>query len=232
MGMCVVLALDLMRRQTSKPSMPGIITSRRTMSGSSEATRARACSPFVAVITSKYSAASFASNSFTLEGISSTTRTRAVMGLYGSSAQKAADGFKKAHDGNGLGDIGLAAALPDHLLIALHGKSRNGHHGNRAQGFVFLEPFCDFEARHFGKLNIHEDEIGMMLTRHVKRFYAIFSLENIVAMRVEEVVKELHIELIVLDDQNRLGARIHPWHSTAAAAEWHTALSLRRLTKG
>ena len=32
-GKCAVLGLSLMRRQTSKPSMPGIITSSSTMSG-------------------------------------------------------------------------------------------------------------------------------------------------------------------------------------------------------
>jgi hypothetical protein len=70
--------LALMRRQTSKPSMSGIITSSRTMSHSAFSQIARASLPLMAVTTSKYSADSRASKSLTLAGTSSTTRTRAV----------------------------------------------------------------------------------------------------------------------------------------------------------
>ena len=77
-GMWWVERLALMRRQTSKPSMSGIITSSRTMSHSAFSQIASASLPLMAVTTSKYSADSRASSSFTLAGTSSTTRTRAV----------------------------------------------------------------------------------------------------------------------------------------------------------
>ncbi len=77
-GMWWVARLALMRRQTSKPSMSGIITSSRTMSHSAFSQIASASLPLMAVTTSKYSADSRASSSFTLAGTSSTTRTRAV----------------------------------------------------------------------------------------------------------------------------------------------------------
>ncbi len=78
-GMCCVAGLALMRRHTSMPSRPGIITSSSTMSGFSRFTASSASTPFMAVTTSKYSAASFASRRRTLTRMSSTTRTRAVM---------------------------------------------------------------------------------------------------------------------------------------------------------
>ena len=77
-GMWWVARLALSRRQTSKPSMSGIITSSRTMSHSAFSQIASASTPLMAVTTSKYSADSRASSSFTLAGTSSTTRTRAV----------------------------------------------------------------------------------------------------------------------------------------------------------
>ena len=77
-GMWWVLRLALMRRQTSKPSMSGIMTSSSTMSHSALSQISSAWAPFMAVTTSKYSAESRASRSFTLAGTSSTTRTRAV----------------------------------------------------------------------------------------------------------------------------------------------------------
>ena len=63
----------------SKPSMPGIITSRRTTSTRSRSQMSMASWPLLAVSTSKYSAESRASRSFTFARISSTTSTRAVI---------------------------------------------------------------------------------------------------------------------------------------------------------
>src|SRR5690349_14673764 len=78
-GMWCVAGSALRRRHTSKPSTPGIITSSSTMSHGERAQIASASSPLPAVTTSKYSAESCASSSFTLAGTSSTTRTRAVI---------------------------------------------------------------------------------------------------------------------------------------------------------
>ncbi len=86
---CVPTPL-LSRRHTSKPSMSGIITSSSTTSHSARSQMANASWPLTAVMTSKYSADSRASNSFTLAGTSSTTRTRAVI-----------DGLPRARPRNG-----------------------------------------------------------------------------------------------------------------------------------
>jgi two-component system cell cycle response regulator len=59
--------------------MPGIITSRSTMSGLARCTASRASTPFMAVTTSKYSADSLASSKRTFASMSSTTRMRAVI---------------------------------------------------------------------------------------------------------------------------------------------------------
>ena len=65
--------------------MPGIMTSSRTTSARSRAQICSASGPLRAVRTSKYSAVSRASSSFTLASTSSTTRTRAVMAAYRAS---------------------------------------------------------------------------------------------------------------------------------------------------
>ena len=79
-GMCAVAGTLLIRRATSKPSMPGIITSSSTMSGGASAMLSSASCPLMAVTTSKYSASSFASRTRTFGSMSSTTRTRAGIG--------------------------------------------------------------------------------------------------------------------------------------------------------
>ena len=76
-GMKCVAGLDFSRRQTSNPSMSGIITSSRMMSHSARVQIERASAPLDAVSTSKYSADRRASSSLTLAGTSSTTRIRA-----------------------------------------------------------------------------------------------------------------------------------------------------------
>ena len=78
-GRWCVAGLALSRRQTSNPSMSGIITSSSTMSHSARSHTASASWPLSAVMTSKYSADSRASISLTFAGTSSTTRTRAVI---------------------------------------------------------------------------------------------------------------------------------------------------------
>ena len=65
-GTCRVLGALLMRRQTSKPSMPGIITSSSTTSTRSASSTSSASLPECAVSTSKYSADKRASSSLTL----------------------------------------------------------------------------------------------------------------------------------------------------------------------
>src|SRR5690606_12249009 len=50
---------------------------------------------------------------------------------------------------------------------------------------------------------VHQNEIRAMLARQPERLYAIAGLQGGVAVRLEQVVEELHIELIVFDDENR-----------------------------
>src|SRR5216684_781887 len=193
-GICAVVGSALSRRQTSKPSISGIMTSRRTRSGSSARHRRSAEAPSAALRTSKYSLASLAPSSLTLTSTSSTTRMRAD--IEAASAQKALDRLEEIGDGNRLGDIGLAAALANLLLVA------------------FLDPFRHLQPRYLGQLDIHQDQVGTMRTGDLERLHAVLGLQGVVTVRFEQVVEELHVELVILDDENglRLGARPQGMH--------------------
>ena len=78
-GRCIVAGSALRRVQTSKPSMPGIMTSSRTMSARPSRQSSRASGPLVTETTSKYSAERRASRSLMLGSRSSTIKTRAVI---------------------------------------------------------------------------------------------------------------------------------------------------------
>src|SRR5579885_3609159 len=212
-----------MRRQTSKPSIPGIMTSRRTISGSACSILASASWPLKAVTTSKYSAESFASSSFTLERMSSTTRTRAVM----ASSDEAAHGVQETRHGNRLGNIGLATALTDDFLIAFHGKGGDRDDRDRLERIVFLQPFGHFQPRNFRELDIHQDQVGSVLAGEVQRFHAVLGLKDVVAVRIEQIVEELHVELVVLHDQNRFRVFGHALLPTAICCAHRGALENR-----
>src|ERR1700683_2433983 len=130
--------------------------------------------------TLKYSADSFASSRRTFTSTSSTTRIRADMAA--PSTQKTLHGSEKVGDRNGLGDVVLAATLADFFLVALHGE--RGHRDDRDhfQLVIFLDPLRHFEAGDLRQLNVHQDEIGMILAREPQRLHAILGLQRVVAM--------------------------------------------------
>src|SRR3954463_15891311 len=161
-GMWWVSGLALRRRQGSKASISGIITSSSTMSHCARSQIASAYAPDIAVVTSKYSAVSRASSSFTLAGMSSTTRMRAVIVVPSGRSEKMAHGLDEFSDRDRLRQIGLASAFADALLVALHGKRRHRHHRDGFQLGIILEPLGDFEAGHLGKLDVHDDQIRAM----------------------------------------------------------------------
>src|ERR1700674_12511 len=203
-GMCCVRGSAFSLRQTSKPSIPGIITSSSTTSARSRAQICSASGPLRAVRTSKYSAVSRASSSFTLASTSSTTRTRAVMVSLPCLADELLDRVEEHRHRDRLRDVGLAAAFADAFLVSLHGEGGNGDHRDLAELIVLLQPFGHFESRHLGKLDVHEDEVGTVLAGQRQSFHAVPRLQRLVAVRVEQVVEELHVQLVVLDDQNGL----------------------------
>src|SRR4051794_21752666 len=207
-GMKCVDGLDFRRRHTPKPSMSGIITSSRMMSHSARAEIASASAPLAAVSTSKYSADSRASSNFTLAAISSTTRTRADTETLLSD--KTPYRFNKFADRDRLGQIGFAAAFADALLVALHRKGGDRDHRDRAQLRIVLDPARHFEARHLRQLDIHQDEVGTQLPHQVERLETVAGARGLVAMGFQQIAEELHIELVVLHDQDGFGHPVPP----------------------
>src|SRR5512143_897371 len=133
-----------MRRQTSKPSISGIITSSRMMSGGDCSILASASGPFSASSTSKYSAESLASRSRRLAATSSTTRTRPDIARP-ALPQEPFDGAQELSHRDRLGDVGLATALKDLLFVALHGEGRHRDDRDRTEIVVLLDPLRDLQ---------------------------------------------------------------------------------------
>ena len=53
-------------------------------------------------------------------------------------------------------------------------------------------------------MDIHQNQIGPVLAREIERLDAVAGADSLVAVRFQEVVEELHIQLVVLHDQDGL----------------------------
>ena len=60
------------------------------------------------------------------------------------------------------------------------------------------------QPRYFRKLNIHQDQIGVVLSDQGDRLDTVLGLQCAIAVRHEQIVEELHIEVVILDDQDLL----------------------------
>src|SRR5204863_8678759 len=61
------------------------------------------------------------------------------------------------------------------------------------------------------KLDIHEDQVRVMLSRKVERLDPTAGADGVVAMGLQKVVEELHIELVVFHDHDGLGHLPRPF---------------------
>src|SRR3974390_1066565 len=160
-----VAGFDFSRRQTSKPSMSGIITSSSTMSHSPRSHSVSASAPFEAVMTSKYSADSRVSRSCTLAQTSSTTSTRAVIRRSSRRAEKMTHGLDEFRDRDRLRQVGFAAPFANAFFVTFHREGGDRDDRNSLQLGIVLEPFRDLEPGDFRQLNVHQDQIRSVLAR-------------------------------------------------------------------
>src|SRR5262245_8697467 len=114
--------------------------------------------------------------------------------------EKAADGLDELGHRDRLRQISLATALADALFIALHRKCRHRDHGDGLELGVFLEPFGHFETGDLRQLYVHQDQIGTALAGEIEHIEAVARADGAVAVGLQQVVEELHVELVVLDD--------------------------------
>ena len=96
----------------------------------------------------------------------------------------------------------------DLLLVALHGEGGHRDDRDRLEVLVLLDPLGHFQSRDLRQLNIHQNQIGLVLARDAQRVHAVLGLQNIVAARLKQVVEQLHVKLVILDHQNSLGGSI------------------------
>src|SRR5262249_17232945 len=120
--------------------------------------------------------------------------------------EKAADGLDELRHRDRLRQIGLATAFTDALLIASHRKGGHRDHRNGLKFGVFLEPIGHFETGDVRQLNIHQNQIGTALAGEIEYLEAVARADGAVAVGFQQIVEELHVELISAAPLNGVAA--------------------------
>src|SRR5712671_2009923 len=113
----------------------------------------------------------------------STTREQSPAFCLGD-AEEAANCFHELGNGNRLRQIGLAAALPYALLVAIHRKCRDGDNRDSAQLRIAFDPLCDLEPRNVGQVDVHQDQVRTMRARERERLNPAARPDGVVAVRL------------------------------------------------
>ena len=74
--------------------------------------------------------------------------------------------------------------------------------GMWARVFVVLQPLGDLEAGDLRQLNVHQDQVGHVLSRQRERGKALAGFQGFIALRLEQIMKQLHVQLVILDDED------------------------------
>jgi hypothetical protein len=63
-----------------------------------------------------------------------------------------------------------------------------------------------FETGDLRQLNVHQDQVGAVLAGEIERLETVARADGTIAVSFQQVVEELHVELVVLHDHYCL------WH--------------------
>ncbi len=164
----------------------------------------------------KPSGASMTSSSSRLWRSSSTIRTRAgrsAMSGIGVHApdQLSRDGRQEVLVAHRLGDVAVAPGGANALLVALHRQGGEGDHRNGARRLVPLEQRGGLEAVHAGKLDVHQDQVGLLVARQRQPGLGVRRAEHGVARRLQQEDRQRHVGGVVLDDQDLGHVRPTAW---------------------
>jgi len=112
------------------------------------------------------------------------------------------DELEKLRDGDGLCHVGVAPVLDDLLLVVAQRVRRRGDDLDGAGAIVRLQALRDFQPRHAGQLDIHDDQVRAVLLRHRQSLMTVDGLQDVIALRGDHRAEQLHVEGVVLNDQD------------------------------
>jgi hypothetical protein len=94
------------------------------------------------------------------------------------------------------------------LLITFHSKRGHGNQWNVAQVIISLKNLRDLKPRNLGELDVHENQVGLVLPRDFYNQATVLRLQRVIAMRFETVVEQFHVQLVSSTMRMVFGIRI------------------------
>src|SRR4051812_34558190 len=195
--------------------MSGMITSNNTRSGVSSAMLSSACGPEVAVFTWYPLAESRSTSSFTLCGVSSTTKIFLASLIRSSSLRSLLDRLsctlvdRLAHrrqelfHTDRLALIAIEARIDHALAILGHHRCSDGNHRDVPRDGVGGDALARLDAADVGQLNVHQYQRRHPLTRKPHAVEPVDCLHRLIAVEGEEIAHQLAALVIVFHDQNQ-----------------------------
>ena len=109
---------------------------------------------------------------------------------------------------DGLGDVAVEPGGQESLAVSLHRLCGQGEHRQGCGAAVRPQAAERRDAIDVRQLDVHEHEIGRMLDGKRDRLLPGGRLQGAVALREQDVTKQLHVLAVVLHDED-LRARRH-----------------------
>src|SRR5215203_598702 len=104
-----------------------------------------------------------------------------------------------------LRDVTIEAGLEEPLAVASHRLRRQREHGHPRVAVVSADPVQRLDAVNPGQLHVHQDQVGRVLRGQRDGLLAGRRLDWCVSLRLENVAEQLHVLLVVLDDEDPFG---------------------------
>ena len=96
-----------------------------------------------------------------------------------------------------LRDVSVTSGVQGPAVVPLHREGGNCNNRDMANIVIFLDPFSNLKTGHPWQLDIHQDQIRPVLLRKLQRLHPLCRLDRRIAMRNKQIMKKLHIQLVV-----------------------------------
>ena len=133
-------------------------------------------------------------------------------------AELGSDCGEEFANADGLGNVAIAARSQDPLLVALHRQRGQCNDRDRARARVLFEERGRCQAVHPRQMNVHQDEIGVLMLGDRDARLRIDCARNGVAGGLQQQDRQFHVVNVVLDDQNSGQLSLPPGVPTSPAA--------------
>ena len=112
--------------------------------------------------------------------------------------------LKKILQGDRFGLIAVESLSQHSLSVVRHRGSRDRNDGDALGLWVGLELLHRRNPVYTGKLDVHENQRGRLVSRQLKPFLRGLALDSLVPLHLKHVSRELPVLVIVLDYQYQL----------------------------